>query len=176
MVHKFLAVAKIPLWRDWDEEVAAMYAIFETGGKQYKAQIGDIVHVEKLDAEAGKTVSFDVLVVADGSDITIGTPKVAGAKVNAKIEEHGKDKKVISFKFKPKRKYRKKQGHRQPYTRILITDISLAKDKADAAPAAKPAAAKPAAAKPAAAKPAAAKTTTAKPVAAKAAAAKTEDK
>jgi len=117
-----------------------MYAIFETGGKQYKAEKGDIVHVEKLDADAGKTVSFDVLVVADGDDVKIGTPYVKGAKVKAKIEEHGKDKKIVVYKFKPKRKYRKKQGHRQPYSRVKITSIALAKEKAETA-AAKPAAA-----------------------------------
>ena len=162
MVRKFLALTEIPLWRDWNEEVAAMYAIFETGGKQYKAEKGDIVHIEKLDADVGKTVSFDVLVVADGADITIGTPYVKGAKVKAKIDEHGKDKKVIVYKFKPKRKYRKKQGHRQPYTRVTVTGITLAKDKADATAEPK-----------AAAKTTAAKTTTAKKPAAKTTAAKT---
>ena len=176
MVHKFSALSEIPLWRDWDEEVTVMYAIFETGGKQYKAEKGDIVQVEKLDADVGKTVSFDVLVVADGDDVQIGTPLVAGAKVKAKVTEHGKDKKIVVYKFKPKRKYRKKQGHRQPYSRVKITSIALAKEKAEAAAAkaeAKPAAAKPAAAKTTAAKkPAAAKATTAKTTAAKKPAAK----
>ncbi len=106
-----------------------MYAIFETGGKQYKAQKGDIVFVEKLSAEPGKTVSFDALVVADGKDIKIGTPVVDGAKVKAKVIEHGKEKKVIVFKYKPKRKYRKKQGHRQPFTKIEVTSIALANSK-----------------------------------------------
>ena len=154
-----------------------MYAIFETGGKQYKAEKGDIVHIEKLDADVGKTVSFDVLVVADGGDITIGTPYVKGAKVKAKIDEHGKDKKVIVYKFKPKRKYRKKQGHRQPYTRVTVTGITLAKDKADATAepkaAAKTTAAKTTTAKKPAAKTTAAKTTTAKTTTAKATTAKT---
>ena len=72
-----------------------MYAIFETGGKQYKASQGDIVFVEKLDGEPGKLVSFDALVVADGDSIQIGTPVVKGAKVRAKIVEHGKEKKVV---------------------------------------------------------------------------------
>ncbi len=170
MVRKFLALPEIPLWRDWNEEVAAMYAIFETGGKQYKAEKGDIVHIEKLDADVGKTVSFDVLVAADGGDITIGTPYVKGAKVKAKIDEHGKDKKVIVYKFKPKRKYRKKQGHRQPYTRVTVTGIALAKDKTEEA---KAAPAKAAAAPKAAAKPAAAKATTAKATTVKATTAKT---
>lgn len=106
-----------------------MYAIFETGGKQYKASKGDIVYVEKLDAEPGKLVSFDALVVADGDDIKIGTPIVEGAKVRAKIVEHGKGKKVVIFKYKAKENYRKKQGHRQPFTKIRITSIGVGKDK-----------------------------------------------
>lgn len=110
-----------------------MYAIFETGGKQYKASKGDIVFVEKLDGEPGKLVSFDALVVADGDDIRIGTPIVEGAKVRAKIVEHGKEKKVVIFKYKPKRNYRKKQGHRQPFTKIRITSIAVGKEKAEAA-------------------------------------------
>ena len=120
-----------------------MYAIFETGGKQYKASKGDVVHVEKLDAQEGKSVSFDALVVADGDDIQIGTPTVKGAKVKAKVVEHGKEKKVVVFKYKPKRKYRKKQGHRQPFTKIKITSIDLDGKTADTSEAAaKPAAAK----------------------------------
>ena len=107
-----------------------MYAIIETGGKQYKAAKGDVVFVEKLDAEAGKAVSFDALVVSDGDNVMIGTPTVKGAKVKAKVVEHGKGKKIIVFKFKPKKDYRKKQGHRQPFTKIEITGIITAKDKA----------------------------------------------
>ncbi len=110
-----------------------MYAIFETGGKQYKAAKGDVVFVEKLSAEPGKLVSFDALVVADGDNVMIGTPVVKGAKVRAKVEAHGKEKKVIVFKYKPKRDYRKKQGHRQPYTKIRITSIQTAKEKEEAA-------------------------------------------
>ncbi len=110
-----------------------MYAIFETGGKQYKAGKGDIVFIEKLDGEPGKLVSFDALVVADGDDIKIGTPVVEGAKVRAKIVEHGKEKKVVTFKYKPKRNFRKKQGHRQPFTKIRITSIGVGKDKEEAA-------------------------------------------
>lgn len=155
-----------------------MYAVFETGGKQYKASKGDVVFVEKLDAEVGKSVSFDALVVSDGDNVMIGTPAVKGAKVKAKVIAHGKEKKVVVFKYKPKDNYRKKQGHRQPFTKIEITGITTAKEKAteEAAaekPAAKPAAkeAKPAtatkaaaekAAKPAAEKKPAAKKTTAK--------------
>ncbi|MGI5849094.1 MAG: 50S ribosomal protein L21 [Christensenellales bacterium] len=105
-----------------------MYAIFETGGKQYKAQKGDIVFVEKLPQEPGKLISFDALVVSDGDDVKIGTPTVKGAKVRAKVLEHGKEKKVVIFKYKPKRNYRKKQGHRQPFTKIKITSISSGKE------------------------------------------------
>ena len=106
-----------------------MYAIFETGGKQYKAEKGDIVFVEKLALDLGKLMTFDALVVADGDDVKIGTPIVEGAKVRAKVIAHGKEKKVVVFKYKPKRKYRKKQGHRQPYTKIQVTSISLAGSK-----------------------------------------------
>lgn len=106
-----------------------MYAIFETGGKQYKAEKGDIVFVEKLSVDPGKLVTFDALVVADGDNVMIGTPAVKGAKVRAKVEAHGKAKKVVVFKYKPKRDYRKKQGHRQPYTKIRITSIQTAKEK-----------------------------------------------
>lgn len=107
-----------------------MYAIFETGGKQYKASKDDIIFVEKIDSEPGKKLSFDALVVADGDNIQIGTPVVKGAKVEAKVVEHGKEKKVVTFKYKPKRNYRKKQGHRQPYTKIMITGIATAGEKA----------------------------------------------
>ncbi len=113
-----------------------MYAIFETGGKQYKAAKGDIVFVEKLALEPGKQVSFDALVVADGDKIQIGTPIVKGVKVKAKVVEHGKEKKVLTFKYKPKRNERKKQGHRQPYTKIQITGIATAKEKEEATEAA----------------------------------------
>jgi large subunit ribosomal protein L21 len=104
-----------------------MYAIFETGGKQYKAAKGDIVFIEKLAEEPGKLVSFDALVVSDGDDIQIGTPTVKGAKVRAKVIEHGKEKKVVIFKYKPKRNFRKKQGHRQPFTQVLIEKIDYKK-------------------------------------------------
>lgn len=109
-----------------------MYAIFETGGKQYKASKGDTVYIEKLDLEPGKTVSFDAFVVSDGDKVQIGTPIVKGVKVRAKVLEHGKEKKVVIFKYKPKRNYRKKQGHRQPFTKITITGISAAKEEAAA--------------------------------------------
>lgn len=109
-----------------------MYAVFETGGKQYKASKGDTLIVEKLDLEPGKTLSFDALVVSNGDKVQIGTPVVKGAKVRAKVLEHGKEKKVVVFKFKPKKNYRKKQGHRQPFSKIQITAITSANKEAAA--------------------------------------------
>lgn len=102
-----------------------MYAIIKTGGKQYKVSEGDLVRVEKLPYEVGETVEFDeVLLVANDSDIKVGTPTVANAKVSATIEDQNKDKKIIVYKYKPKKMYRKKQGHRQPYTLVKIDSIS----------------------------------------------------
>ncbi len=102
-----------------------MYAIIETGGKQYKVSEGDVVFVEKLDAEAGSTVTIDkVLVVADGAEIKVGAPYVDGATVEAFAVKNGKDKKIIVYKYKPKKGYHKKQGHRQPYTKLEITKIN----------------------------------------------------
>jgi ribosomal protein L21 len=102
-----------------------MYAIIETGGKQYKVQEGDVVFVEKLAADEGAAYTFDkVLTVADGDNVTFGAPVVAGATVSAKVMGHGKDKKIIVFKFKAKKGFRKKQGHRQPYTKVQIEKIN----------------------------------------------------
>ena len=101
-----------------------MYAIIKTGGKQYKVSEGDLVRVEKLPYEVGETVEFDeVLLVANDSDIKVGSPTVANAKVSATIEDQNKDKKIIVYKYKPKKMYRKKQGHRQPYTLKLIASL-----------------------------------------------------
>jgi len=111
-----------------------MYAIIETGGKQYRVQNGDQIVVEKLNVEAGETVVFDkVLVVGEGAEAKVGTPYVAGTTVEGKVVENGKGKKVIIFKYKAKKDYRKKQGHRQPYTLVEITAIDGV--KAEAAPA-----------------------------------------
>ncbi|OUM96081.1 MAG: 50S ribosomal protein L21 [Thermobacillus sp. ZCTH02-B1] len=102
-----------------------MYAIIETGGKQYKVKEGDVIYIEKLDAKEGDSVTFDrVLAVskADGSFVA-GTPVVAGAKVTGTVEKHGKGRKIIVFKYKPKKNYRRKQGHRQPYTKVTISKI-----------------------------------------------------
>ena len=93
-----------------------MHAIIETGGKQYKVAEGDTLFIEKLPVEAGETVTFDkVLAVLDGDKATFGAPVVDGAKVTASVVKNGKGKKVIVFKYKPKKGYRRKQGHRQPY-------------------------------------------------------------
>ena len=100
-----------------------MYAIIRTGGKQYNVSVGDEVLVEKLNAEVGEEVSFEVLMLADDSGIKIGTPVVEGVSAEAEVVEHGKGKKVIVFKYKPKKNYRKKQGHRQPYTMVKIKAI-----------------------------------------------------
>ena len=101
-----------------------MYAVIETGGKQYRVQDGDVIFVEKLDVEAGETVEFDkVLVVANDNGLNIGKPVVEGAKVEASVVEQGKGKKVIVFKYKAKKNYKKKQGHRQPYTKVKIEKI-----------------------------------------------------
>lgn len=102
-----------------------MYAIIETGGKQYRVQEGEVLFVEKLTAEEGEAVVFDkVLAVSSEDDFTVGSPVIKGASVNAKVLGHGKDKKIIVFKYKPKKGYRRKQGHRQPYTRVQIEKIN----------------------------------------------------
>ena len=102
-----------------------MYAVIETGGKQYRVKPGDQLRVEKLNAEDGAKVEFDnVLVVGEGSDVKIGTPYVDAAKVTAKVIETGKGEKVIIYKYKAKKDYRKKQGHRQPYTLVEVEGIS----------------------------------------------------
>ncbi len=101
-----------------------MTAIIETGGKQYKVAEGDTLFIEKLPVEAGDNVTFDkVLAILDGDKATFGTPVVAGAKVDASVVKNGKGKKIIVFKYKPKKNYRRKQGHRQPYTKVTIGKI-----------------------------------------------------
>ncbi len=100
-----------------------MYAIIETGGKQYKVEQGNIINVEKLDAEVDAEVSFDVLMTSDEGKVTSGKPLLDGVSVKGKVLAHGKAKKVIVFKYKAKKDYRKKQGHRQPYTRVEIVSI-----------------------------------------------------
>lgn len=98
-----------------------MYAIIETGGKQYRVVDGDVLRIEKVDVAVGDTVEFDkVLMIGEGSDVKVGAPFVDGAKVAAEVLEHGKGDKVIIFKYLPKKDSRKKQGHRQPYTQVKI--------------------------------------------------------
>jgi len=101
-----------------------MYAIIKTGGKQYRVSEGEAVQVEKLNAEVGAEVTFDeVLTVVNDADVKIGAPVVEGAKVTAKVVEHGKADKIFVFKYKAKVNYRKRQGHRQPFTTVEITKI-----------------------------------------------------
>jgi len=103
-----------------------MYAIIETGGKQLKVEQGDTIFVEKLDVEAGETVTFDKVLLVGDETVKIGNPYVKGATVSAKVEKQGKEKKVIIYKYNPKKHYHKKQGHRQPYTKLVIEGIQIA--------------------------------------------------
>lgn len=101
-----------------------MYAVLVTGGKQYKVQEGDVIYVEKLEAEVDSNVELDnVLAVGKEEGLVVGKPVVEGAKVTAKVLAQGKNKKVIVFKYKRKKDYRRKQGHRQPYTKLVIEKI-----------------------------------------------------
>ena len=102
-----------------------MYAIIQTGGKQYKVSEGDVVYIEKLEAEEGASVNFEeVLAVGEGAELKFGAPFVSGAAVSAKVLKNGKAKKVLIFKYKPKKGYRRRQGHRQPYTKVQIEKIN----------------------------------------------------
>lgn len=167
-----------------------MYAIVKCGGKQLKLQAGDVVNVERLEAEVGSTVELGpVLMVAEGDNITVGTPAIDKAKVAVTVLEQKRDKKVIVFKKKRRHNYRRTKGHRQSLTVVQVTEIAAggksvkadkivkpkAQDQKPAAKAAKPAekkAAPKAAAKPASKKPAAKKTAAKKPAAKKTAAKK----
>ena len=103
-----------------------MNAVIVTGGKQYSVKEGDLVYIEKLNCEAGDTVTFDqVLAVVDGENSTFGTPLVAGAKVEAKVVKNGRGKKIIVYKYRPKKDSQSRQGHRQPYTKVQIEKISV---------------------------------------------------
>ncbi len=113
-----------------------MYAIFVTGGKQYKVANGDVIKVEKLDLEVGAKVTFDQVLLVSDKKVTIGNPYVAGAKVEATVKNQGKSKKVIVYKYKPKSGYHKKQGHRQLFTELEINKVvfgSTKQEDADAA-------------------------------------------
>lgn len=102
-----------------------MYAVIKTGGKQYRVKEGDAFNVEKLEAEAGSEITFDeVLAIGEGDSIRVGAPAVEGASVSAKVVKHGRLKKIIVFKFKRRKNYKRKRGHRQHFTRIQITTIA----------------------------------------------------
>ena len=101
-----------------------MYAIIETGGKQLKVEEGQTIFVEKLDVEEGKKFTFDKVVAVENNGLTLGTPYVEGAKVTCKVEKQGEEKKIIIFKYRPKKgSTRRKQGHRQPYTKLTVEKI-----------------------------------------------------
>ena len=152
-----------------------MYAVFRSGGKQYRASKGDVLKLEKLDVEEGTSVNFnEVLLVGEGRDIKVGSPLLAGSVVSAKVLRQGKSRKVTVVKFKRRKNYLRQHTHRQFFTAVEITGISgagkgaaAAKDAATAKPAAKKAEAKKPAAKKAVAKKPAAKTASAKKTAAK---------
>ena len=162
-----------------------MYAVFRSGGKQYRAAQGDVLRLEKIEADEGATIKFDeVLLVGEGSDIKVGSPLLSGSTVSGKVVRQGKSKKVPVVKFKRRQNYLRQGSHRQFFTEVEITDISSGsakkaapkKEAADEKPAAKKAATKkPAAKKKAAKKPAAKKKAAKKPAAKKKAAKKASD-
>ncbi len=101
-----------------------MYAVFKTGGKQYRAATGDVIKVEKIEAEKGSTVELDqVLMVGEGEDVKVGAPYLEGSKVTAKVVDHGRREKIKVIKFKRRKNHRKQMGHRQYFTQIEITGI-----------------------------------------------------
>ena len=152
-----------------------MYAVFRSGGKQYRAAKGDVLRLEKIEADEGSTIKFDeVLLVGEGTDIKVGTPLLSGSTVSGKVVRQGKSKKVSVVKFKRRKNYLRQGSHRQFFTEVEITGIAggsakKAAPKKDTAAEDKPVAKKKAAKKPAAKKPAAKKAATKKPAAKKAA-------
>lgn len=102
-----------------------MYAIIETGGKQVKVVEGQEIYVEKVDAEANETFTFENVLFVGGDDVKVGAPYVKGVTVTAKVEEHGRDKKITVYKFKKRKNYSRKQGHRQPFTKLVIDKINV---------------------------------------------------
>ena len=110
-----------------------MYAIIESCGRQYKVAEGDVVFFEKLEVEEGKKVTFDsVVLVSDDKKVEVGAPYVKGVKVEGKVVAHGKGKKILVYKYKAKKNYRRTQGHRQPYTKVEITKIKTPAEKTEA--------------------------------------------
>ena len=111
-----------------------MYAIIQTGGKQYKVSPGDVVDVETLDADASDVVLLDqVLAIGEGDDVSIGTPNVAGASVSGELVEQGRGKKIIAFKMKRRKGYKRKKGHRQNFSRVRIVEITKSGDSSPSA-------------------------------------------
>lgn len=102
-----------------------MYAVIETGGKQVKCEIGEAIYVEKLEVEAGKVYTFDKVLVVSDAEMVLGNPYIAGAVVKAECEKQGRGKKIVVFKYKPKKQYRSKQGHRQSYTKLIVKSIEV---------------------------------------------------
>ena len=107
-----------------------MYAVIEACGRQYKVQEGETIFFEKLDTEEGKKVTFDKVILVSDEKVEVGNPYVTGVKVEGKVVSHGKGKKIVVFKYKPKKNERKTQGHRQEYTKVEITSIKTATKKA----------------------------------------------
>ena len=101
-----------------------MYAIIKTGGKQIQVEAGQEIYIEKLDVEAGETVTFEEVVMVGGEETKVGAPLVEGATVEGVVERHGRGAKIVVFKYKPKKGYKRKQGHRQPYTKVVIKAIN----------------------------------------------------
>ncbi|HLU22017.1 50S ribosomal protein L21 [Lederbergia graminis] len=101
-----------------------MYAIIETGGKQIRVEEGQTIYVEKLNAAEGESFTFDKVLFVGGEDVKVGSPFVEGATVTAKVEKQGRQKKIVVYKYKPKKNYHKKQGHRQPYTKVVVEKIN----------------------------------------------------
>ena len=106
------------------QEVQRVYAVIQTGGKQYRVQQGDVIFVEKLDCQAGDAVKFDQVLFVGGEEAKIGTPVVEGASVEGKVLAQVKGQKIVVYKYKAKKNERKKQGHRQPYTKVEITAVN----------------------------------------------------
>lgn len=101
-----------------------MYAIIKTGGKQVKVEVGQAIYVEKLDVAAGEKVTFEEVVFVGGDSVKVGAPLVAGATVEGTVEKQGRQKKVVTFKYKRRKDTHRKQGHRQPYTKVVINAIN----------------------------------------------------
>lgn len=101
-----------------------MYAVIETGGKQIRVTEGQVIYVERLDVEPESNFTFDKVLMLGGESVKLGSPYIDGVTVDATVDKQGKQKKITIFKYKPKKKYRRKQGHRQPYTKLTITKIN----------------------------------------------------